>query len=151
VRSGALNVEAYFEQIPEDRKTVMKKLHNRILKNLPKGFIGKMNYGMVGYVVPVSIYPTDYHCDPKLPLPFVSLSSQKNFVAIYNMGLYVAQKLMDWFLLEYKKYSIKKPDIGKSCIRFKNLNALPFDLIADLCGKVTADQWNQLYESALKK
>lgn len=67
------------------------------------------------------------------------------------MGLYVAQKLMDWFLLEYKKYSIKKPDIGKSCIRFKNLNDLPFDLVADLCGKVTADQWNQLYDSALKK
>jgi hypothetical protein len=151
MRSEALSVEAYLEQIPEDRKTVMKRLHNSILKNLPKGFIAEMNYGMVGYVVPHSIYPTGYHCDPKLPLPFMSLASQKNFVAIYHMGLYADQKLMDWFLQEYKKYSIKKPDMGKSCIRFKNLNDLPIDLIADLSGKVTVDQWIQLYESAFKK
>jgi hypothetical protein len=110
-----------------------------------------MNYGMIGYVIPHSLYPSGYHCDPKLPLPFMNIASQKNFVAVYHMGMYADQNLMDWFLDAYKQTSTKKLDMGKSCIRFKKMEDIPFALIGKLASKLTVQQWITLYESAFKK
>ncbi len=126
-------------------------MRQTILKNLPKGFEEGMGYGMLGYVVPHSRYPAGYHCDPKQPLPFVSLASQKNFIALYHMGLYMMPSLLHWFQEEYSKHSKKKLDMGKSCIRFKKADDIPYDLIGELMKKVSPDEWIACYESKLKK
>src|SRR3954467_1902361 len=97
MQSKATTIENYLDELPEDRKTPMKKLHAVIKKNLPKGFKEAMSYGMIGYVVPHSLYPSGYHCDPTLPLPFMCIASQKNFIAIYHMGVYADPKLLNWF------------------------------------------------------
>lgn len=141
----------YINNLPDDRKQVINKLRKTILDNLPEGFSETINYGIIGYVVPHSIYPNGYHCDPKLPLPFMSMASQKNFIAIYHMGLYANQKLMNWFLQEYPKHCDTKLDMGKSCIRFKKINQIPFDLIAELSKKVTVKEWIAIYEESFKK
>lgn len=119
MQSEAKTIEEYLKEVPEDRKTAFTKLRDTITANLPKGFKEEMSYGMIGYVVPHSIYPKGYHCSPELPLPFVNLASQKNFIALYHMGIYANDKLLDWFVNEYPKYCKLKPDMGKSCIRFK--------------------------------
>lgn len=143
--------DEYINKLPEDRKLAMNKLRKVILDNLPKGFEETLSYGMIGYVVPHSIYPNGYHCNPKLPLPFMSIASQKNFVAIYHMGLYSNEKLMNWFVQEYPKHCITKLDIGKSCIRFKKADQIPFELIAELSKKVTVKEWIETYEESIKK
>ena len=145
------SVESYIEQLPEDRKEVFEKLRQTILENLPKGFSEVISYGMIGYVVPHSIYPDGYHCDPKLPLSFLNIASQKNFISLYHMGIYADPTLLEWFTTEYPKYSKRKLDMGKSCIRFKKLDEIPFDLIGELVQKMTVEQWIQLYESNFKK
>ena len=114
--------EDYLAQLPEDRKEAMTQLREVILKNLPGGFVEMMNYNMPSYVVPHSLYPAGYHCDPKLPLPFMSIASQKNFVALYHMGVYANPDVMTWFTEEYAKHCKYKLDMGKSCIRFKRLD-----------------------------
>ena len=106
-----------------------------------------MNYGMIGYIVPHSTYPNGYHCNPKLPLPFINLASQKNFIALYHMGIYANPQLLDWFVAEYPKHSTQKLDMGKSCIRFKKMDQIPFDLIAELMQKITVNEWIKCYES----
>jgi hypothetical protein len=141
----------YIDELPEDRKVVMKKLRKSILDNLPKGFTEMMSYGMIGFVVPHSIYPDGYHCDPKLPLPFISIASQKNFVALYHMGIYADRNLLEWFENEFPKHSKSKLDMGKSCIRFKKINEIPYELIGQLAGKVSANEWIKTYESVFKK
>jgi len=103
MQSHALTPEEYFANLPADRKPAMIELRKTILKNLPKGFVEVMNYGMPGYVIPHSIYPDGYHCNPQLPLPFINIASQKNFIAIYHMGIYADKKLLDWFTKEYGK------------------------------------------------
>ena len=113
------SVADYLNQIPAERKDAMTKLRETILDNLPKGFEETMSYGMIGYVVPHSLYPAGYHCDPKLPLPFMSIASQKNFVAFYHMGIYANPELLAWFQEEYPKHVKTKLDMGKSCIRFE--------------------------------
>lgn len=138
--------EQYIEQLPEDRKKAIQKLRKVIIKNLPKGFKEGIGYGMIGYVVPHSIYPKGYHCNPKLPLPLMSIASQKNFIALYHMGIYADKKLMDWFISEYKKFSQKKADMGKSCLRFKKAEEIPYELIGKLAAKITPDEWIKLYE-----
>ena len=143
--------EEYISQLPEDRKEVMSKLRKTILDNLPKGFEETMSYGMLGFVVPHSIYPDGYHCKPETPLPFISLASQKNFIAVYHMGIYAHKELMDWFVSEYPKYSKRKLDMGKSCIRFKKIDEIPYQLIGDLATKMTVNQWIDIYEKAVKK
>lgn len=110
-----------------------------------------MSYGMIGYVVPHSVYPDGYHCDPKQPLPFMSIASQKNHIAVYHMGLYVDEMLLTWFLEEYKKQVPTKPDMGKSCIRFKNPNIIPYNLVGDLASRMSVKQWIELYESTVKR
>jgi hypothetical protein len=143
--------EKYIEQIPEERKAVFQELINTIKNNLPRGFEEQMSYGMIGFVVPHELYPKGYHCDPKLPLPFLSIASQKNFIAVYHMGIYADEKLLNWFTEEFNKHSKSKLDMGKSCIRFKKMNDIPLQLIAELCQKLTPQQWIDLYEKAFKK
>lgn len=146
-----MSPEKYIDQIPEERKAVMQELRKAILDNLPEGFQEEMSYGMIGYVVPHTLYPKGYHCDPKLPLPFLSIASQKNFIAIYHMGMYADVNLLNWFKEEFPKHSKSKLDMGKSCIRFKKINDIPMALIASLCQKMSPQEWIQLYESAFKK
>ena len=144
-------VESYIEQIPDARKVVFEKLRQTILENLPTGFVEMMSYGMLGYLVPHSIYPEGYHCNSKLPLPFINLASQKNFIALYHMGIYADPSLLEWFTSEYPKHSKAKLDMGKSCIRFKKMNDIPFELITELVQKMSVEQWIKLYESNFKK
>jgi len=147
----ATTPEDYINQVPEERKDALKKLRKTIKDNLPKGFEEGIQYGMIGYYVPHSVYPDGYHCDPKTPLPFMSFASQKNSVNLYHSGIYAIPKIHDWFVNEYPKHNKRKLDMGKSCIRFKKVDEIPFDLIAELCGKLTTDEWIQVYETALKK
>jgi len=147
----ATSPKQYLEELPEDRKEPVSKLRQQILDNLPKGIEELMNYGMLGYVVPHSVYSDGYHCNPKDPLPFMNLASQKNFVAVYSMVLYSRKDLMDWFTSEYTKRCKYKLDMGKSCIRFKKMEDIPFDLIGELTAKVSTEEWIDIYESAFKK
>jgi len=142
--------DEYVAAIPEERRTVINQLRNVIKKNLPKGFSEEMNYNMIGYVVPHDVYPDGYHCDPKLPLPFMNIASQKNFIAVYHMGIYAQKELMDWFVAEYPKYVKTKLDMGKSCIRFKKIDQIPMDLIGELASKLTPQEWIDIYESIVK-
>ena len=151
MQSTATTVSAYLEEIPEERKDTLKKLRATILKNIPKGFVEQMTYGMIGYVVPHSIYPNGYHCTPELPLPFMSFASQKNFIAIYHMGIYANPELLNWFVTEYPKHSTQKLDMGKSYIRFKKVDQIPFELIAELAQKMSVQEWITCYESQIIK
>jgi len=144
-------VEEYIGALPEDRKPFVEKLRNVILTNLPEGFAEQLSYGMIGYVVPLSIYPKGYHTKKDEPLPFISLASQKNYIALYHMGLYGKPKLEEWFVKEYADRVPTKLDIGKSCIRFKNPDHIPYDLVAELCQKITVDEYISAYETALKR
>lgn len=142
-------VEDYIEALPSERKEVITKLRKIIQENLPEGFEENFSYGMIGYVVPLSLYPRGYHAKKGEQLPFLSLASQKNYIALYHMGLYAKDELEEWFRTEYAKSTSSKPDMGKSCIRFKNLRSIPYDLIAELCRKVTAKEYIAAYEKAL--
>ena len=147
----ANSVTEYLEQIPADRKPIIEKIRAKINDNLPKGFEEGMNYKMIGYYVPHSVYPDGYHCDPKLPLPFMNIASQKNSINLYHMGIYANKELLDWFVSEYPKHCKTKLDMGKSCIRFKKMDQIPFDLIGELASKMTSEEWISIYESSIKK
>jgi len=149
--SQAPNVEQYIIELAADRQDWINKIRAKILHNLPNGFEEVMNYGMIGYVVPHSLYPAGYHCDPKLPLPFMALASQKNSVNFYHMGIYGNTELMDWFVKEYAKVAKGKLDMGKSCMRFKKPEQTPLDLIGQLVAKMKVTDWIKLYESSLKR
>jgi hypothetical protein len=151
MRIEASTPEAYLESVPEERKAVVRRLHDLIMENLPQGFEAGVGYGMLGYVVPHSLYPAGYHCDPKQPLPFMGLASQKNSISFYHMGLYADQALLDWFVGEYPKYCKTKLDMGKSCIRFKKEENIPFPLLAELVRKMKPEDWIRLYEANLKR
>lgn len=151
MQSNAKTPEEYISELPEDRKQAIMKLRDALLKNLPKGFEEVMSYGMIGYVVPHSIYPSGYHTNPELPLPFINIASQKNFIALYHMGIYSDKSLLNWFVSEYPKHVKTKLDMGKSCIRFKNIEHIPYSLIGELAAKMTAEQWIKIYEQAKKK
>ncbi|MBK7097272.1 MAG: DUF1801 domain-containing protein [Sphingobacteriales bacterium] len=144
-------VQGILDNIPGDRKEAFHKLHKIIVENLPEGFEVGISYGMLGYVVPHSIYPSGYHCKPEEPLPFASLASQKNSINFYHMGIYADTALLDWFAAEYPKYSRQKPDMGKSCIRFKKPENIPFDLIGILMSKMSVQQWIKVYETMFRK
>jgi len=147
----AVTPDQYIEQLPEERKEVFSRLRQLLKEKLPKGFEETISYGMIGFVVPHSIFPSGYHCDPKLPLPFISIASQKNAISLYHSGIYADQDLLDWFVQEYPKHCKTKLDMGKSCIRFKKLDNIPFHLIAELAAKLTPEEWIERYQSALKK
>ena len=147
----ATSPDHYMEQLPEDRQGPMQELRQTILDNLPDGFEEQMSYGMIGCVVPHSLYPAGYHCDPSLPLPFLSIASQKNFIGLYHMGIYATPELLDWFVAEYPKHSKRKLDMGKSCIRFKKPAEIPFALVAELVSKMDPQQWIKRYEANVKR
>lgn len=147
----ANSVKEYLENIPEERKPYINKLRKTILDNIPKGFEEDLIYGMLGYVVPLKTYPDGYHCKKDTPLPFVNLASQKNFIALYHMGIYANKEIYDWFVLEYPKHCKYKLDMGKSCVRFKKMEDIPFDLIAELMQKYTVKDWIETYEKTFKK
>jgi len=144
----ANNILEYKKNVPEDKKDVFDKLMKTVRENIPKGFSEELSYGIPAWVVPHSLYPKGYHCSPELPLPFVSIASQKNFIALYHMGIYATTELLDWFMKEYPKHSKRKLDMGKSCIRFKKMDDIPFELIGDLMKKMNPKEWMEKYESA---
>lgn len=144
-------IDQYIADLPEERQKTMEELRKVINKNIPKGFHEEMNYGMIGYVVPHSLYPNGYHCDPKLPLPFLAMASQKNSINIYHMGIYADPALLKWFTTEFPKHSTKKLDMGKSCIRFKKAEDIPFKLIGELVSKMSVKDWIAMYEKNYKK
>jgi len=146
----ATSPEDYISQVPEERQETLKKLRKVINANLPKGFEEGIQYGMIGYFVPHSIYPDGYHCTPSEPLPFMSFASQKNSVNLYHSGIYAVPEIHDWFVNEYPKHCKRKLDMGKSCIRFKKLDEIPFDLIGELSAKLSVDEWVNIYENAVK-
>lgn len=147
----ANTVEEYIAKVPKERTAAISKLRDTVKNNLPKGFEEGISYKMIGYFVPHSIYPHGYHCDPKLPLPFINIASQKNFVALYHSGIYADKNLLDWFVGEYPKYVKTKLDMGKSCIRFKKVENIPYPLIGELCQKMTVEDWITLYEKNTKR
>lgn len=147
----AKTVEDYIGQLPEDRKEPIKKIRQSILKNIPSGFEETILYGMIGYVVPHSIYPAGYHVDPKLPLSFIGLASQKNNISLYHSGVYIFPEVLAWFQEEYSKHVKTKLDMGKSCIRFKNMKTIPYGLIGELCRKISVEEFIAKYEKTIKR
>jgi uncharacterized protein YdhG (YjbR/CyaY superfamily) len=151
MQSKAETVEQYLAELPEDRQAAMRKLREVILNNLPDGFEEAMGYGMMGYQVPHAIYPAGYHCNPKQALPFMGMASQKNNISFYHMGIYAKPDLLEWFVSEFPKHSDRKLDMGKSCIRFKKPEHIPYALIGELVTKMSVADWIACYESELKK
>ncbi|MCB9521559.1 MAG: DUF1801 domain-containing protein [Myxococcales bacterium] len=149
--SSATSIEAYLAALPDDRRDVMTRLREVIDAALPPGFEPRIQYGMPSWVVPLSRYPKGYHCNPTDPLPFLSIASQKNFVALYHMGMYADAELLAWFQAEYPKHARTKLDMGKSCVRFKKVADIPYALISELCGRVTPDAWVSRYEANLAR
>lgn len=146
------DVEAYIDALePSERKDAFLQFRNVILEALPEGFEETMNYGMIGYVVPHRLYPKGYHCSPELPLPFANLVLRKDIITFYHMGLYADPQLLAWFEQEYVNEIGKKPDMGKSCIRFKKTTPIPFTLIDELMQKISPAQWIERYEAAFVK
>lgn len=151
MKANGTTVEEILANMPEERKEAFNKLHQVIVANLPEGFAPGISYGGLGYVVPHTVYPSGYHCKPIEPLPFAGIASPKNSINFYHMDMYAQPELYDWFVNEYPKYSSRKLDIGKSCVRFKKVDDIPFELIGALMQKMSLTDWITLYESNLKK
>lgn len=151
MRIAADTIDEYMANVPEERQEAFNRLWEVITDNIPAGFEPALGYGFPSYVVPHSMYPDGYHCKPSEPLPFLSIANQKNFVALYHMGIYADMELMEWFTSEFPKHVKGKLDMGKSCIRFKKMDQIPFDLIAELVGKMSTEKWIEIYEAAYKK
>lgn len=147
MQSKATTVAQYLKELPDDRREAISAVRDVILKNLPKGFEEGMQYGMIGYFVPHALYPNGYHCNPKEPLPFANLASQKNHMALYTMTVYGNPDIEKWFTDAWTKGG-RKLDMGKSCIRFKKIEDVPLDVVAQLFKKVSVKQYIQMYEDA---
>lgn len=143
----SLTVDEYISKVPENQKESVSKLRKIVQNNLPVGFEETINYGMIGYIVPYSIYPKGYDCKPKQPLPFINIAAQKNHIALYHMGLYASPDLLNWFTIEFPKCSQNKLDMGKGCVRFKNNQKIPYELIGQLAQKVSVNDWIKTYEN----
>ncbi len=151
MKAEGTTVSEILARIPADRAEAFHKLHEVIMANLPEGFEAAISYGGLGYVVPHSLYPAGYHCKPSEPLPFAGIASQKHTINFYHMGIYSDPALLEWFVREYPRHSPRKLDMGKSCVRFKHFNDIPFALIGELMRKMTANDWIALYERQLKR
>jgi len=151
MKANGKTVKDILNNLPADRAEPFNKLHNVIVKNLPKGFEAAISYGGLGYVVPHTLYPAGYHCKPSEPLPFAGIASQKNSINFYHMGIYSDPELLKWFVTEYPKHSKQKLDIGKSCVRFKKLDDIPYELIGELMKKMSMEEWINIYETKLNK
>ena len=146
-----MTIAEYIAQLPAERQLVVEQLLELFRENLPEGFEETISYGMIGFVVPKSLYPAGYHCDPSLPLPFIAIAAQKHFTALYHMGMYARKDLYDWFTLEHQQLQLGKLDMGKSCIRFKKPEKIPWALLRELAGKMTVEDWISLYEEKIKR
>ncbi len=146
MKAQGTTVEEILRNLPEDRKAYFNRLHEVIIANLPEGFEPAISYGGLGYVIPHKLYPAGYHCKPEEPLPFAGIASQKNSINFYHMGIYANPDLYNWFVKEYPNHSKQKLDMGKSCIRFKKMEEIPYQLIAELMTKITAQEWIKQYE-----
>jgi hypothetical protein len=151
MKANGTTVEEILKNLPADRIEPFNRLHEVIMKNLPKGFEAAISYGGLGYVVPHTVYPAGYHCKPSEPLPFAAIASQKHSINFYHMGIYAQPELLNWFVQEYPRHSKQKLDMGKSCVRFKKWDAIPYTLIGELMGKMSAEEWIDLYEKNIKK
>jgi hypothetical protein len=149
MQSKAATVAEYLAELPADRRSEVEQVRRVILKNLDKEYEEGMQYGMIGYYVPHRLYPPGYHCDPRQPLPFACLASQKNYLSLYLMPVYEAGGDQDWFRTAWAKTG-KKLDMGKSCIRFKRADDLALDVIAEAIRRTPARRWIEYYESVLK-
>ena len=143
--------DQYVEELPNDRKEVIQRLRTILKENLPVGYEEEISYGMIGYVVPYSIYPAGYAVKPKVPLPLINLASQKNHVALYHMAVYAVPGIAEWFQTEYPKHCKTKLDMGKGCIRFKKMDDIPYDLIGELARKVDVQTWIDTYENVVRR
>lgn len=148
---SAQTPDTYIESLPEPQQAPMQQLRIAIQDHLPKGFQEEISYGMIGFVVPHSLYPDGYHCSPKLPLPFLSIAAKKSGYHLYHMGMYADTRILDWYVAEYFRLKGKKADVGKSCIRFKKESDISFELIAKLAAKMSPKQWIEIYEKEYKK
>lgn len=146
-----MTIAQYIAQLPAERQPVVQQMLEIFRTHLPEGFEETINYGMIGFVVPKSIYPQGYHCDPKLPLPFIAIAAQKHFTALYHMGVYANPDMYEWFTHEYQQLQLGKLDMGKSCIRFKKAEKVPWKLLEKLAGKMTVEDWISLYERKIKR
>lgn len=151
MKTNAKTVNEILTNLPQDRLEPFNKLHEVIVNNLPDGFEAAISYGGLGYVVPHTIYPAGYHCKPSEPLPFAGIASQKNSINFYHMGIYSDPELLEWFVTEYPKHTKQKLDMGKSCIRFKKLDEIPYKLIGDLMKKISVKEWINIYETTHQK
>jgi len=151
MQSQASSPKEYFDALPEERREIMMELRKVIARNLPKGFAEVMQYGMPGWVVPHRLYPPGYHCDPRQALPFLGMASQKQYIAVYHMGLYADPVLLKWFQAGYARQVKGKLDMGKSCIRFKKPEQIPMKLMGELASKMTPREWIDLYEKRMKR
>ena len=151
MKAAGKTVKEILISVPVERAEAFNNLHDIIVKNLPKGFEAGISYGGLGYVVPHELYPAGYHCKPSEPLPFAGIASQKDSINFYHMGVYSDPKLLKWFVNEYPKHSKQKLDMGKSCVRFKKLDEIPYKLIGELMKKMTVKDWIEKYEAAYKK
>jgi hypothetical protein len=140
MKSNAASVEEYLAELPPERRAALQDVRQVILKNLDKNYEEGMQYGMIGYYVPHRIHPAGYHCDPKQPLPFAALGSQKNHLSIYLMCVYGGTELRDWFESAWAKTG-KKLDAGKACIRFKRAEDLALDVIGEAVRRVPAKRY----------
>ena len=148
--SNAATVQEYLDGLAPDRREAIEAVREVVLKNLQPGFEEGMQYGMIGYYVPHSIYPPGYHCDKTQPLPFAHIASQKNHMAIYLMCIYGSPELNKWFVEAYEATG-KKLDMGKSCVRFKKLENLALDVVGEAIRRVSVDAFVSTYESAIKR
>ncbi len=144
-------INEYIAAVAEDKHAHFVQLRNVIVHNLPNGFEECMSYGMIGYVVPHSLYPKGYHCNTALPLPLINIGAKKNFIVLHHIGLYMSPPLLDWFVGEYPKHTASKLDMGKGCIRFKKANEIPLELIGQLVQKLPVTDWITLYETSFNK
>lgn len=145
-----MHPDVWIATLPEDRREAVTQLRDTFNAHLPTGYEERVGGGMLHWVVPHSTYPAGYHCHPEDPLPFISLANRKNYVALYHMGLYTHPEVLQWFRAAYPNHARTKLDMGKSCVRFKKMNDLPLELMAELAGKFTPAQWIALYEEKVK-
>lgn len=150
MKSHGKNVEEYVHSLEANRQVIINNLRQQFVGNLPKGFVEIMSYGMPSYVVSLDLYPQGYHCKKGQPLPFMSFASQKNYISVYHMALYCDETLLQWFQNEWKKRCTKKLEIGKSCIRLKNFDDIPYELFGELARKISVAQWIAMYETRME-
>lgn len=150
MRIEAETVEAHLAALPEDRAEVLNRLRDTVRNNLPEGFEEQILYDMISYVVPFERYPDGYHVDPGKPLGFIAIAAQKRHYALYHGSVYADPELKAWFQDAYAAANVGKLDMGKSCIRFSSEKKIPWELIAELCRKVTVEDYIKQYESIIK-